>query len=337
MKKIYIPIILIVTVFAGVVGWRLGRQGTKQFQPEIVQKITRPLEKYTIENLAKANIKPADLSFNVPEKKFSMKFETALDGQIKTVSGQARYPLDAKSSYPVIIMVRGYVDKEIYQSGIGTQKAAEVFSQNGFITLAPDFLGYADSDQESPNILEARFQTYTTILSLLASVNQIPNWDGENVFLWGHSNGGQIALTILEITQKAYPTSLWAPVSKPFPYSVLYYTDEAEDKGKFLRREIANFEEIYNSDAFSIHKFYDKINKETPIQIHQGTADDAVPPDWSKTLFEMLKNQEIKVNYFVYPGSDHNLRPASPSLGGPAWNTVVQRDLDFFRANRHNN
>ena len=41
---------------------------------------------------------------------------------------------------------------------------------------------------------------------------------------------------------------LWAPVSKPFPYNILYYTDEAEDRGKWLRGEIAKFEARLSSE-----------------------------------------------------------------------------------------
>ena len=127
----------------------------------------------------------------------------------------------------------------------------------------------------------------------------------------------------MEITGAQFPTVLWAPVSKPFPYSVLYYTDESEDKGKFLRREIAKFEEIYDSDKFSIDEYFDHIR--APIQLHQGTADDAVPVEWSNLLSKRLLDLNIDLDYFTYSGSDHNL--------SPAWDTVVSRDIEFFKKN----
>src|SRR5690606_5347887 len=100
-------------------------------------------------------------------------------------------------------------------------------------------------------------------------LNQINNWNNDDVFIWAHSNGGQIALTTLEATGKMIPTSLWAPVTKPFPYSVLYYTDESADRGKFIRTELAKFEAIYNADQFAITDYVDRIK--APIQLHQGT------------------------------------------------------------------
>jgi len=133
-------------------------------------------------------------------------------------------------------------------------------------------------------------------------------------------NGGQVALSVLEITQQPYPTTLWAPVSKPFPYSILYYTDEFDDEGKALRHELAQFEKEYDVRRFSITDYLEQIK--APLQLHQGTADDAVPQAWSDELVERLEALELEADYFIYPGADHNL------VG--SWDTVVARDLAFF-------
>jgi dipeptidyl aminopeptidase/acylaminoacyl peptidase len=182
-------------------------------------------------------------------------------------------------------------------------------------------LGYASSDPEAANIFESRFQTYVTAIALLNSVNQIDKFDKTNIAIWGHSNGGQIALTTLEITDRNIPTVLWAPVSKPFPYSILYYTDESDDRGKLIRHELSKFEDDYDVEKYSLTNYLEKIT--APLEIHQGTADDAVPKEWTDSLVKNLKNTDKEVGYFVYPGADHNLQPS--------WNTVVARNLEFFR------
>jgi len=241
------------------------------------------------------------------------------------VTGIVNIP-KAENKFPVILMVRGYVDPEEYTSGEGTQRAAEVFANNGFITIAPDFLGYGESDKEPDNVFEARFQTYTTVLTLLKSIQNISEWDGENIFLWGHSNGGQIVLTVLEITQGEYPTVLWAPVSMPFPYSILYYTNEADDLGKNLRKKLADFESAYDVNLYSFTNYLDRIK--APIELEQGTSDEAVPVAWSNALSKKLKDlftqteNKIDITYFIYPGADHNLMPS--------WNIVVGRNIAFF-------
>lgn len=299
----------------------IEKQGIKQ----------KPLERYAIEKLGMAQFQPSDITIGE-----TLKDETKYTSRIfyfdvegKKVSGLINLP-KASGTYPVIVMLRGYVDKEIYQTGVGTQRAGEVFAQNGYITLAPDFLGYGQSDQPSESSIEERFQTYTTALTLLSSIPNLnksigtqTKADSSRIGLWGHSNGGQISLTVLEITQKPYPTVLWAPVSKPFPYSILYYTDDFDDRGKALRKVVADFEKDYDVELFSLPNYLQRIT--APIQLHQGSADDAVPIQWSNILNESLKKLDKKVQYFIYPGADHNL------LGG--WSSAVERSISFYNSN----
>lgn len=318
----------------------------KSEEKSLVNKIIpKPLEVYTIESLSNISYPAGKLEYkksitvedNLSDKDrgytsyiFNLKFQPNPERKDeKSTSVLINKPIteDLDTKYPLVVMIRGYVDPSIYSPGIGTKRAAEVFVKNGFITVAPDFLGYAESDINSSNIFESRFQTYTTILSLFNSLTTytIPEWDGQNISIWAHSNGGQIALTTLEITRRNIPTVLWAPVSKPFPYSILYYTDESADRGKLIRRELGNFEDTYDTDKYSLDLFFDKIN--APIQLHQGTADDAIPQAWSDDLVKKLKQSEKDIEYFVYPNADHNLQPG--------WNTAVMRSLEFYRKNLH--
>ena len=48
-----------------------------------------------------------------------------------------------------------------------------------------------------------------------------------------------------------------------------------------------------------------------------------VNPEWSNNLNEVLQNEGKTVEYFEYPGQDHNFR----NLG---WDTIAQRTIDFF-------
>ena len=90
-----------------------------------------------------------------------------------------------------------------------------------------------------------------------------------------------------------------------------------------MRSEIAKFEITYDADLFAVVMYFDRIN--SPLQIHQGNLDDAVPVNWSSELVSKLENLEKDVKYYVYPNADHNLRPN--------WDTVVSRDLKFFNSN----
>lgn len=280
-------------------------------------------KKYSLENLALDTVEPGKLEIDPENQVLSFEFDPEVStGNFKTTTGAINIP-EGNGPFPLILMIRGYVDQEIYKTGMGTSSAAKVFAENGYITVAPDFLGYAQSDSESESVLETRFQTYVTVLSLLKSLDQIDAWDGKNLGIWAHSNGGQIALTVLAVTGKPIPTTLWAPVTRPFPYNILYYTDESEDEGRFIRQELAKFEKEYDVREYSFTTYLKGIT--APIQIHQGTDDDAVPLNWSVEFSKALDKAHVDNVLYVYPETDHNMRPK--------WAEVVAQDLEFFKAN----
>jgi len=289
-----------------------------------------PLEKYSFDNLAKGNIKAGNFTVvdlldsdeEYSSYLFEFEFSPDLGNETKKTTGMLNIP-NGDGKYPLIVMNRGYVDQKIYVTGVGTRNSSYEYAKAGFITVAVDFLGYGGSDEQAGDVLEARFQSYVAVLSLLKSLDQIEQWNKQDLYLWGHSNGGLISLTVLAVTGEDYPTVLWAPVSKPFPYSVLYYTDESDDGGKFLRGEIARFEQDYDASKYSIDKYLDRIKAR--LQIHQGGADDAVPIDWSNDLAGMLEKNGLEIVYYTYPAADHNMNPD--------WDTVVARDIEFFNNN----
>jgi len=332
-------LIVIALLFALGIGFMVGQIVLIKTQKPtaLVQKvIDRSLDKYTIPALQNAWNNPSLFSNTtisiVKELKDYPKFTSSeflmnaninIDGKtMNKVSGLINTP-KGNGKYPLIVMIRGYVPSEQYFIGNGTINGSLYFAKNGFITIAPDFLGYGDSDKETPNVFESRFQTYTVMMALLKSINQIPNWDQKNVFIWAHSNGGQIGLTTLEITGLTYPTVLWAPVSSSFPFSILYYSDETEDRGKFLRKELSQFEDVYNTDLYSLSNYLGNIK--APIQLNQGTADDAVPVYWSDNLAKALMDQGNEVTYNKIPGADHSMNPK--------WDDIVKSDLEFFTKN----
>jgi len=291
------------------------------------------LNKYTFVNPAAKELSLGEIVLEeiiVEEEKYtSYLFSYQTEG--KKVTGMLNLPKKSTLSpacpatgggkLPAVIMLRGYADDSIYFTGLGTRKAAGELAKAGFITFAPDFLGFGGSDTPSVDILEARFQRPLTVLSLLKAVETFPSVDPENLFLWGHSNGGQIALSVLEITQKNIPTVLWSPVTKGFPECVLYYMGELDDQGMKVKKAIDQFVEDYQGEDFSVDSHYDLIN--TSIQVHQGLRDPLIPLEWTQDFLEQMKNLNREVEYFRYPKADHNLVPD--------WDQAINRTINFFK------
>lgn len=273
---------------------------------KIVEKTKEyPFLKYTIENLGKREYKS---EIFIDEKISDGVYRFHFDSDGKRVNGLAHIP-DTCNKCPVIVQFRGYQDIEKYKSGNGTRKSAEVFAKNGFISLAPDFLGYGGSASPSANIFEARLETYTTALNLLAAIEV---WDKTaGIGVWGHSNGGQIALTVAEI--KPYPTVVWAPVTAGFPYSIIYFMSDNSGGDKMLRKKLVDFENDYDTRLFDFNNYLDRIM--APVLILQGTADEQVPYLWNRKLKDKFK-------YIEYLGADHNLMPV--------WGQAIEDSVDFY-------
>ncbi|OGG18379.1 hypothetical protein A2721_00325 [Candidatus Gottesmanbacteria bacterium RIFCSPHIGHO2_01_FULL_47_48] len=367
MKKylVVLGMVAVLVVMGGVYLW-LYRSGTVVNSPlgqigESIKNIeARPLDRYSFENLKKQGGVASGIEIG-PHFAKASRGEEGLDyerrmfyfkSEGKRISGALNWPKKLGElgnsgnlgDASVIIMIHGFVEKEGYYSGFGTEKVAGELAKAGYVTLAPDFAGFGESDKEAEDVFAARFQTYTTVLDLLASVEKLKNSNDQNskpgisdfdirasnfVGMWGHSNGGQIALSVLEILGQPIPTVLWNPVSKPFPYGILYYTDTFDDQGKMLRRELAKFEEKYDVEKYDMVKFLDWITPATPILLQQGGADPWVPKEWSDELAKQLaaSSQGLeqgtkRIEYEVYVGSDHNLVPK--------WGGAVEDLVGFY-------
>lgn len=373
-------IILVVT--AGAVWyWRHTQEPVSLVAPFIRDNglLEAPLQQYAIPRLAQRTYQPSQITIeeelNSNDDFTSYVFSYQTLG--KKMTGQLNVPnsLSDGQSAPVIIMLRGYVPPEIFETGVGTRNGAAYFARNGFITLAPDFFSYGGSDPEPSDTWQARFEKPISVIELIRTVQAQPIpapptttiGETENlttspstrqittsaVGLWGHSNGGQIALTTLEILSEPIPTTLWAPVTAPFPYSILFFSDEYPDEGKETRKYVSLFEKEYDIFDFSLTQHLNRLTG--PLQLHHGTADEAALKVWSdefldKITVENNRRQKLRaaqattsagldadaleatgnqlvepidVTYHIYPGADHNLQPG--------WDTVVARDLEFFR------
>jgi hypothetical protein len=380
MKKWFLLILLMVFLGVGVsvavlkfgvnYDWQRNNFLSGFVEETEMKKIDKgpgPLQKYALENLATYNFKPSQvvITDEITRSEKVVSWEMMYETTDREMSGQVNWPL-AESGKPLpvenikgmIVMIRGYVPAETYRTGDGTRSGAAFFAENGFVTVAPDFLGVAKSDLEPENTWESRFIKPVQVVELIKSVQKYPlKLDGEQVSefgeenlawqelpmgMWAHSNGGQIALATLMADQEALPTTLWAPVTAPFPYSILFFSDELADEGKETRKWLSLFEDEYDVWDFSLSQHLDLLPA-GKMQLHHGSADEAALQVWSDEFLEKvdLENErraeesadssgsaqleKIDLTYYKYPGADHNMRPV--------WSTVILRDLEFFEEN----
>ena len=101
----------------------------------------RILDKYSIGSLRLRNFPAQKISLgeivNDSLNFQSRSFNFLSDG--KKVSGLINLP-KTEILNPIVILLRGYVDRSIYSPGVGSQRMGEALASAGIITLAPDFL-----------------------------------------------------------------------------------------------------------------------------------------------------------------------------------------------------
>lgn len=238
-------------------------------------------------------------------------------------------PKDLKSHSPFLILNHGYIDPQYYSTVHSYKNPFDFFANKGFIVLKPDYRANGNSQGDRTDPLN-RLNYPIDVLNLIASLPSldltIPNSDKRSILMWGHSMGGDITLKVLEVAgTKIKAASLWAPVSAPYPESMLYF---------LKTRDIANYERVkelvykfFSSDDFQ--KLSPSENThliQTPLIIHHGTKDESVPYQWSVDLEKKLRKSKIKFTFYSYPNEDHNFTKGAHAK-------VIQRDAEFFTPN----
>ena len=138
--------------------------------------------------------------------------------------------------------------------------------------------------------------------------------------------GGGVVLNVLvtkpDLVQAAV---LFAPVSADYRDNFTRWLWRRKHHPEVADKIIA----LYGSpeadpafwDALSAKNYLDNIK--APVMVHQGLADEIVPPAWSDKLVAWLKAKGKMVAYYQYPGEHHEF--------GPAWPLVMERTAAFFK------
>ena len=244
--------------------------------------------------------------------------------------------------FPVVILLHGFYGRAGYWTGLGTSQEAAYFARRGYLTLAPDFRSWGESD--SGLNLFATGLTIDTI-NLVSSLDTLPQADVERVYLFGHSMGGGVATKVLTVDPRIDAAVLYAPNSANDAdlierWGPACLPGQSEARGDHCNPaevlppetpqalQDAYFAAAYDPLAMQrIAPIYHLERIRAPIQIHIGTADGArleqTPPEWSEALYTGLLTADRQVDYFVYPGQGH-------FISGGDWTLMMERAVALF-------
>jgi len=254
-----------------------------------------------------------------------------------TITGIMQVPR-GEGPFPVIILNHGYVPRDSYWPGADTWTTANYLSGRGYLTFAPDFRSWGESDVDN-----SFFSTGQVIdvLNLVSSLSSVPEADTERVGMWGHSMGGGVTTKAITIDPRIKAAVLYAPVSADDAQVLARWgtgckggqpggTGEECAGAEVLISDIDEHLHVAYQYAVSDPQFLYQVSPINyldgaiaAVQIHIGGADTTTPPEWSDAIRRALQEADKEVEYFAYPGQKH-------AFEGEAWRLFMERVADFF-------
>jgi dipeptidyl aminopeptidase/acylaminoacyl peptidase len=220
--------------------------------------------------------------------------------------------------FPVVILNHGYYPLDAYQTGNGTQRAADYLAERGFLTLAPDFRSHAGSD-DAPNVFRAGH--VIDALNLIPLAQALPEAQPGNVLMWGHSNGGAITAKVIAVSDQVAAALIYAPASSNIEEDYAFRQERARFRAgqpPGRRSGVIDLLEIEfpvtPEQAPELYARLSPLNYASGVTartlIIWGDRDETVPRKWPEDLYIALRDAGVPVEFTVYPGQPHSFDAA---------------------------
>ena len=211
----------------------------------------------------------------------------------------------------------------------------ELYAAMGFLVVMPDYRGHSDSEglEFTDGMLESLYCT-EDVLALVAALDDIADADPRNVFMWGHSMGGEVTLRALLATDGVKGASLWSSVGGDIWDQAFYYSryedplaaDGAEQPKEVidkLREDLAGLDGPFAWERGEPLRYLEHLT--TPIIIHHAIGDRGAAYVWSARLAKELYLRSYPYEFHTYAGEDHMFK-------GADLEQAARRDGAFFRS-----
>lgn len=246
------------------------------------------------------------------------------------------------NGWPVIIFNHGYIPPEQYVTTQRYVAYVDAFAKDGYIVFKSDYRGNGNSQGEPEGAYYSPAYA-TDVLNALSSIKKLkdPNDSSDANFvnvdkigMWGHSMGGNITLRDLVVDRADIKAAvIWGGV-------VGSYYDLANNwhrKVPFHPSQRESFRVEYRQSLTKTYgspdpnsEFWQSVDPTfflsditTPIQLHTGGNDEEVPIEFSISLKDKLEQLGKTIEYYNYPGGDHN-------ISSPNFSLAMKRSVEFF-------
>lgn len=208
---------------------------------------------------------------------------------------------DPNKEYPVLVYVYGGPHAQLVRNRfLGSAPLWMYwFAEQGYIVATVDNRGSANRGIDFEQRTFRDLGTYEMVdqMTLVEHLQKQPYVDADRMAVHGWSFGGFMTINLLESYPGTFKCGVaGGPVCDWSMYEVMYterYMDTPEtNREGFEKSNLVNRIDQLTNDLLVIH----------------GTVDDVVVWQHSQVLLKAAVDNEIQLDYFVYPGHPHNVR-----------------------------
>lgn len=232
-----------------------------------------------------------------------------------------------KIGFPAIIFNHGYIPPAQYRTTERYVAYVDAIAKSGYIVFKSDYRGHGNSEGEPGGHFSPAYTI--DVLNALASLKKYKDADPNRIGMWGHSLGGDITLRAMVISKEIKAGVIWAGTVGSYAEQMNTWGRRHGSQGGPVPAPSApqGFEQFGTPQQNP--QFWDSITPNNyvvdlsgPLQLHHGTADQEVPLRFSEELYDQVNAVGKTVEFYKYPGSDHNI--------SQGFAQAMQRTTTFF-------
>ena len=318
---------------------------TKIPQPTATLTTEQAMQPYTIAGLREREYESGTIKRGEPvlETDNFTRYLISYPSDGLTITGVLQIPKVGESPYPVIVMNHGFFSRYIYNSGDGTDRAAEFLNRRGYLTISSDYRSWGNSDTDVSLFYSG---LAIDVINLMNALPSIPEADTQRIGMWGHSMGGGITAKILTIDSRVKAAVLYSSVSADFADVIGRWGPGCV--GDVLVGEATfgcNSSDIIPLDLpadlsasyfdattdpvmlEAVSPIYHFETVTASVQVVYGTEDGktsaGTPPEWSQKMYAAFVDAGVEAEIFGYEGEEHSF------IGDP-WFVFMAKTQLFF-------
>lgn len=266
-------------------------------------------EKLAVQNKDLPKFLPGE-SFDYKGKSYvCYRFIYEVDGTL--VEGHVVKPADsAGKKLPAIIYNRGGND----EMGMSTNRTLYdihiEFARKGFVVISSQYRGALIWPKETTlNIGKDEFggRDVDDVKALIPILDGMAEVDGNRIGMFGISRGGMMTYMAAKNNPRIKTIVVWAGVSDHWGWAIHRTEMEQFVFARLIPDYASNKEQVLRDR--SVIYWLDQLDKNLPVLLLHGDADDRVLVDNSIKLAAKLKARGQVHKLIVYPKADHGLNP----------------------------